>query len=410
MAAPRTGASRLQLGALRYPRYRLYWAGQLVTNVGSWMQVVASGWLLLQLTDSPASLGLNGGFLAVPLIVFSLLGGVIADRLDRYRLLVGTQLAQVAPDVALAALVGTGAVQPAHIYVYSLVWGTIRGLSFPARQALIPRLVPEEALQSATALSTILWQGAGVVGPLVAGLALQQWGMASPFYLNVASDALYLATLLLLRLSAQPAQSAERSVWECLVEGAHYAWNQPRIHALLVVVAGISFFDRSYTQLMPVFARDVFGVGAGGLGLLLAMPAVGTIVAALTLSAAGRLPHRGRWVLAAAATLGLALVYFAASSHLWLALALLLVVGAANTVAVALINTLLQQNVADEMRGRVMSFYMDATQGGAYLGALPVGVLAQAWGAPLAVNLSAAASLLLVVVFSLRSNALRRLN
>jgi len=409
MLAPGAHLPHLELGAFRYGQYRLFWIGQLVTNVGSWMQVVASGWLLVQLTNSPTALGLNGAFLAVPLVVFSLLGGVVADRVDRYRLMVGTQVAQVVPDVALAVLVATGLVQPVHIYVYSVVWGTIRGLNFPARQAIVPSLVPDEAIQSAVALNSVLWQGAAVFGPLLAGLALNQWGLASCYYLNVASDVVYLATLLLLRPPAMPPRAVTHSLWRSLAEGARYAWEQPSVRALLIVVAGISLFDRSYTQLMPIFARDVYQIGAQGLGILLAMPAIGTIAAALLLAQFGHLRHRGRWVLGTSAALGVALVAFADSDALWVALPLLVLVGAAGTAAATLVNTLLQQDVDDQMRGRVMSFYMDATQGGSYLGALPVGLIASTWGAPFAVDLAAAASLLLVAVVVLLSPALRGL-
>jgi MFS family permease len=406
---PHPHLGKIPLGAFAYPRYRLFWFGQLVTNVGSWMQVLATGWLLVELTNSPAALGLNGAFLSVPLVVASLVGGVVADRIDRYRLLVYTQIAQVVPDVVLAVLVGTGVVQPIHVYVYSVIWGIIRGLSFPARQALVPRLVPDDAIQSAIALNSILWQGAAVFGPVLAGVALHAWGLASPFYLNVGSDALYLIALLFIRLPREVSQPAGQSAWRALREGARYAWEQPQVRALLLVVAAISIFDRSYTQLMPVFARDVYGIGAQGLGVLLAMPAIGTILAAIPIAAWRHLPHRGYWVLGTSAVLALALVVFAASSNLWLALPLLMLVGATATAATCLVNTLLQQTVDDKMRGRVMGFYMDATQGGSYLGALPVGLLAEVWGAPHAVDLAAVVSLLIVVVIGLRTPALRRL-
>jgi len=182
------------------------------------------------------------------------------------------------------------------------------------------------------------------------------------------------------------------------------------VRSLLIAVAAISFFDRSYTQLMPLFARDVFNAGAQGLGLLLAMPAVGTIVVALFLAGGSNREHRGLEVIVSSAALGLALVGFAASSNLWLSLVLLVVVGGAATAASALVNTLLLEKVSDEMHGRVMAFYMDATQGASQLGALPMGVLAQAVGAPLAVDVSAAISLLVVGALALRARALRLLD
>jgi MFS family permease len=399
-----------KLTALQYYNYRLFWVGQLVSNVGSWMQVVATGWLVVQLTNSPANLGFNAAFQALPIIFFSLIGGAIADRVDRYRLMVVTGILQTIPDVILTVLVATGTVQIWHVFVYSLVWGTLKGLNFPARQAFVPGLVPHEAIQSAVALNAILWQGAAVVGPLLAGLALNYWGTASNYYLNVGSDVVSLVTLLMIRMPHAPPRERRGSTWKALAEGVRYAWSQPVVRTLLIAVAAISFFDRSYTQLMPLFARDVFNAGAQGLGLLLAMPAAGTILVALFLAGGDNREHRGLEVIVSSAALGLALVGFAASSNLWLSLALLVIVGGAATAASALANTLLLETVSDEMHGRVMSFYMDATQGASQLGALPMGVLAQVAGAPLAVDVSAVISLLVVGGLALHARVLRRLD
>ena len=374
------------------------------------MQLVATGWLVLGLTDSPASLGLNAAFQAVPILVFSLVGGVVADRLDRYRLMIGAQVAQLVPDLALAALVATGTVEVWHVYVYSLVGATIRGLSTPARQAFVPSLVPRSALLSAIALNSILWQGAAVLGPSVAGLILATWGTPGNFYLNAGSDLVNLVLLLLIRVPAAPLRASTRSPWQGLASGARYAWGQPSVRALLLAVAGVSLFGRSYTQLMPVFARDVLAVGPGGLGLLLTMPGLGTILAALGLATAGNLPHKGRWFLAAATALGVALLVFAFSTRFVLSLAVLLVVGAAGTASSTLSNTLLQEQVDDRRRGRVMGFYMAATQGASPLGALPGGLLAELWGGPAAVGLGALGLLALVITLGTRTDAVRRLS
>src|SRR3954447_7988781 len=400
----------LSFAAFHYRNYVLFWIGQLVTNVGSWMQTVATGWLIVQLTNSPATLGFNAAFMALPIVIFSLLGGVIADRIDRYRLMVLTGIAQIVPDVILAVLVATGTVQVWHVFVYSLVWGSLKGLNFPARQAFVPGLVPTDAIQSAVALNSILWQGAAVVGPLLAGLALTNSGTPSNYYINVATDVISLVTLFLIRMPPAPRRQSSGSAWAGLAEGVRYAWTQPVVRALLIAVAGISFFDRSYTQLMPIFAQSVFDVGAQGLGLLLAMPAVGTIVIALFLAGGDNREHRGMEVILASAALGLALVGFAASHTLWLSLVLLVIVGAAATAATALANTLLLESVSDEMHGRVMAFYMDATQGASQLGALPMGILAQYIGAPLAVDLSAIISLVLVGGLGVYARSLRRLD
>src|SRR4051794_22418560 len=291
---PAPSAATPRFAAFAYRNYRLYWIGQLIGNVGSWMQIVATGWLVLALTDSPASLGITGALTALPLIALSLVGGVVADRVNRYHMVVGAQIAQLVPDTVIAVLIGTGHVQVIHVYLYTLAGSTIRGLSTPARQAFMPSLVPRPALLSAIALNSILWQGAAVVGPAVAGLVLAGWGEPGNFYLNVVSDVLNLALLWAIRAPAAAPRAAGPSAWEGVREGAAYAWGQPSVRGLLLAAAGICFLGLSYTQLMPVFARDVYQVGPEGLGLLLTMPAAGTIVAALALAAAGQMSGKGR--------------------------------------------------------------------------------------------------------------------
>ena len=379
--------STSRLGAFRSPAYRLYWIGQLTTNAGSWLQIVASGWLVLELTDSPAALGLNAAFQAVPILALSLVGGVIADRIDRYRLMVWSQVAQIVPDVVLAVLIGTGQVRVEYVFAYSLITATINGLATPGRQALVPRLVPAEALVSAIALNSILWQGAAVVGPAVAGVVLAAWGIAGNFYLNAASDLVSLGTLLLIRLPPVHRQPIDQSAWQHLLEGTRYAWRDRRVRFVLVAAAGLSLLGRPYTQIMPVFARDVFGVGPEGLGLLLTMPAIGTIAAAILLSLAA--PRETlRWLVITGVVLGVSLTAFGLTNAFGPALVALMVVGGAGSASATLANTLLQQVVDERVRGRVMSFFMAATWGSWRLGALPAGLVAQVWGAPLACILS----------------------
>jgi MFS family permease len=394
-----------RLGAFHSPNYRLYWIGQLTTNAGSWLQIVASGWLVLELTDSPAALGLNAAFQAVPILALSFVGGVIADRLDRFRLMVWAQVAQIVPDVLLALLVGTGQVRVEYVFAYSLITATINGLATPARQALVPRLVPTDALVSAIALNSILWQGAAVVGPAVAGLILARWGTAGNFYLNAASDVVSLLTLLLMRLSPVHREPNTQSAWQHLVEGTRYTWQDRRVRFVLLAAGALSLLGRPYTQIMPVFARDVFGVGPEGLGLLLTMPAVGTIAAAILLSVTA--PRATlRWLLISGVVLGVSLTAFGLTNAFAPALVALVVVGGASSASATLANTLLQQVVDERVRGRVMSFFMAATWGSWRLGALPAGLVAQVWGAPLA-TIASGVLLLAVLAPTVRGRQFR---
>jgi len=399
-------AATPRLAALRYHNYRLYWTGQLATNVGTWMQVVAAGWLVLQLTDSPAYLGLNAAFQGVPIVVFALVGGVVADRFDRYRLMVAAQAAQLLIDVALAVLVALGAVNVGQIFAYSACMAVANGLTTPGRQAFVPRLVPREALTSAVALNSSLWQGGAVIGPTIAGLVLAVWGMAWNFYLNVASDLVNLGAMLLIRVPSEPARPAALSPWTSLVQGARYALGHADVRTLIAATGLVCLLGRPYTQLMPVFARDVFHVGPEGLGVMLAMPSIGAVAAVAIIGFVGNLDP-ARWFLRASVASALALGAFAASPAYALSLALLVVVGAATSAATALANTALLHLVDDRLRGRVMGYFMAATWGGWRMGALPTGLLAEVLGTPLAVGIGAALLLLAQLPLA-RSHLVRR--
>jgi MFS family permease len=394
-----------QVGALRYRNFRLYWISQVVANVTAWMQLLATGWLVLQLTNSPALLGLNAFIQAIPILAFALMGGTVADRYDRSRLIRVVTAIQIIPDAALATLVWTETVRVEYIFIYSFVSATISSFSNPARNAWVPSLVPQSALLSAIALNSIVWQGAAVVGPSVAGLIVANWGIAGCFNINVVGQLLGLAALLMVRVRETESVSRRaRSGWRDLRDGALYAWHAPQVRTILLCVAFMNFFARPYAQFMPVFARDVFEVGPQGLGIMLTAPAAGTIVFGTALAMAGRVPLMKTFFVAAS-TVGLALLGFVFTTSFPLALALLFVVGGGSTVAITVMNTALQEIVEERLRGRTMSLFMTATWGGWRIGALPIGFVAGAWSASLAVGLAAAA-LLISLVPAARNRAL----
>jgi len=394
------------LVAFQYPNYTWYWISQVTTNVGTWMQQVATGWLVLQITDSPAYLGFNAAFQAVPILVFGLIGGVVADRFNRFHLMTASYVVQILPDAALAWLVMTGGIRVEHVFAYSVITATINGLSTPARQALVPQLVPREALLSAMALNSIVWQGAAVVGPAVAGTILAFWGLPGSFNINVLSDLISIGAVLMVRLPALDTTQTRRSGWAEVREGLAYAWRERHVRFLLLSIAAVTFLSRPYSQLLPAFARDVFDVGPQGLGWMLMVPALGTIACGITLAALRRIPLVRSFVLLAAA-MGAALIGFCATRNFPLALALLFIIGGCSTGSNTLANTLLQQNVQERLRGRMMSLFMASTWGMWRLGSLPVGVAAQAWGPPIAVGIAAAVLLALVPLIA-RSGSLRR--
>ncbi|MEA2640963.1 MAG: hypothetical protein QOF51_2357 [Chloroflexota bacterium] len=378
------GARRLE--AFHHRNFTLFWLGNVGGNIGGWMQQVATGWLVLELTNSPAFLGLNALLQGVPLIVFALVGGVVADRFDRYRLIIVAQIATIIPDAVLAWLVMTGNVRVEHVFVYSVVTAMIGGLTNPSRQSFVPSLVPREALLSALALNSMVWQGSAIIGPSLAGLALATGGLSLCFNASVGTDLLCLGMLLLVRVPRTVPARATVAGWRSVREGLAYAWGDDRLRMLLVSQATMAFFARPYTQLMPVFARDVFVVGPQGLGVMLAMPAIGTITAAFGLATIGRLPLV-RTFLVVAATLACALIGFSLTRNFPLALAFLFVIGGCISAGQTTLNTRIQELVSERMRGRVMSLFMASNQGTWRLGATPAGIVADFFGAPLAVGL-----------------------
>ncbi len=400
--------SSVRLAAFRHRPYRLFWLSQVATNVGSWMMAVATGWLVLQITNSPAFLGYNAAIQAAPILFFSLIGGVVADRFDRLKLSRWAQVVQIVPDAILAWLVTSGNIRVEHVFAYSFLTATINGLSTPARQALTPSLVPRDSLLSAVALNSILWQGSAVLGPALAGLILGSWGLSGSFNLNVVSDLVSLALLAFVRAAPHRIEIRSGAGWRGIRDGAVYAWHHPYVRPMLVGVGLVTLLGRPYAQIMPVFARDVFHVGAEGLGVMMTVPAAGTIVVGVLMALLPKIPLV-RFFFATWASYGLALLVFSFTRNFPLALVMLFIVGASTTATAAATNTLLQQIAEERMRGRVMSLYMASTWGTWRVGSLPLGLLATAWGAPLSMALFAAI-LLAALLPNVRNRALLALD
>jgi MFS family permease len=397
---PRSSA----LGAFRYPNFTWYWVSQVTTNVGTWMQQVATGWLVLELTGSPALLGLNAVVQAGPILAFALVGGLIADRFDRYRLTVASYVIQIVPDAVLAWLVMSENIRVEHVFIYSLVSATINGFSTPGRNAFVPSLVPKKDLLSAMALNSVTWQGSAVIGPAIAGLILARWGLPGSFNLNVASDFVSLGAILLVRLPPQEIAPSTSSGWSEIREGMSYAWRNRYVRILLISIAVVTFLARPYHQFMPSFARDVFGVGPEGLGVMLTAPAIGTIASGVALALLGRVSLVRSFLLTSAIQ-GVALIAFCATQNVPVGLLLLVVIGACGSTSVTSVHTLLQQVVDERLRGRVMALFMAASWGAWRLGSLPIGLAADAWGVTLAVG-GASIALLVAMVPLMRSRAL----
>ena len=364
------------------------------------MQITATGWLVLEISNSASSLGITVALQGLPVLVFALMGGVFADRLDRYRLVVGSQAAVLMPDVVLAILVATHQVRVEHLYAYSLVTGFLSSISSPARRSLLPHLVRRDQLLSAMALDGTLWNGAAIVGPSLAGLLIATWGLGTPFYVNVVSDVVGLLCLLLIRDRAPKIVQAT-SAWKNVGEGLRYAWGTPSVRWLLLVTASVALLGRSYFPLAPVFARDVFHAGPEGLGLISTVPAIGTVAGSVVLAFFATTVNP-RLLLIAASSTAFVLAGYALSPSLGIALPFLLLVGVSGFAAQTMASTLIQQTVDEHMRGRVMSLFTACTVAAWRLAALPYGLAADHWGAPLAA-VGGATLLFLVLLPSLRT-------
>lgn len=374
--------------ALGSPNYRLFWIGRLFADMGLWMQMVAQGWLVYQLTDSPLYLGLTGLARAVPAIGLSLFGGVLADRMEKRRLIMLTQTASLFLAVVLATLVATDLVQVWHVMAIAFLSSAVSSFDQPTRQAIMAELVDRKDLLNAVALNSAMHNGTRIIGPSLGGLIIVGWSLAACFYINAAFIGVTVATLGLLKLPGAVRGAASVSLWQALAAGFGYVRQDPVVLSLLGLVAVPSFFGMSYVWLLPVFARDILQVGATGLGLLQGVSAAGALVSSLGIAAISHRGGKGRIVLGGSLVFGLALVAFASSTVFALSLALIFLLGVVNSAYLAAANTLLQTVVPDDMRGRVMGFYTLSAFGLSPLGSMAVGALASGLGTPIAVAVS----------------------
>ena len=368
------------LRALNHDEFRLFFAAQLVSLVGSWMQTVAQSWLVLQLTDSPFRLGLIGTLQFAPVLLFSIVSGAVADRLPKRRLLVVTQTVLACQALTLAALVITGLVQYWHVAVLGLVLGFANVLDLPARQSFVVDLVGREDVVNAVALNSAGFNAARIVGPAVAGVLIGSFGLVPAFVANSLGFVVVIATLLALRTHGRPRSGPRAPMIEEIRAGLRYARRTPRIMLALGLLAVVSLFVFNFTVYVPLLARHVLGLGAEGFGFLMAALGVGAVAGALSLGMLGArqlsIPVMfGAAAMALASLLGLGL-----ARHMWLAVPLLFVTGYFGTVLVAGCNTAMQLTVPDDLRGRVMSLYTWVFGGSFPIGALLVGSLSQGWG------------------------------
>lgn len=402
-----TGLTRV-FRALRHRNYRLFFGGQSISLVGTWMQQIGMSWLVYRLTNSAFMLGAVGFSGQIPTSLLTPFAGVVADRYDRHRILVLTQILSMVQALTLALLVHTRAVAVWQLIVLSVVLGCVNAFDIPARQAFLADMIERrEDLGNAIALNSSMFHGARLVGPSIAGVLIAAAGEQTCFLLNGISYVGVVIALLSMKIPPKARRSGLVGAMHTLREGFAYAFGFAPIRAILLLVALVSLMAMPYSVLMPVFAKEVLRGDSHTLGFLLGASGLGAVAGAMVLASRRSIHGLGRVIPLGAGCFGVGLVAFALSRVLWFSLASLVVAGFGMIVQMASSNTLLQTIVEDDKRGRVMSLYALAFVGVTPFGSLLAGSMASAIGAPRTVALGGISCLVGALLFARRLPALR---
>jgi len=403
----RADCDRLMLShlfrSLRHPQFRVFYFGQLVSITGTWMQNMAQAWLVYRLTHSSVLLGTVAFAGLLPVLLFGLVGGVLADRVPRRTLLIGAQLVAMAQAFLLATLVIGGWVATWHIVLLAFVLGTANAIEMPSRHSFLAELVPAQDLPNAIALNSSIFNLARFAGPALAGLLVGLWGEGTVFLLNGITFLAVLWGLFTLSAGRTAAPSGSQSQWSRLREGLGYAWQTKPIRMALLLLTTCSLSAPAYTVLMPIFAHRVFAGGAEMLGLLLGTAGIGALLAAMRLAyLSGRqsLPHN---IALAAISAGAGMLLFANTERLWMALPLLALLGFSISTMAASVNTLIQMQVPNQLRGRIMALFAVLFIGITSLGNMLAGLTAAHVGASFAVMIAGAVCTSAGIVYRLRA-------
>jgi MFS family permease len=400
--------TRSAFSALRHRDFRLLWLGQIVSVTGSQMQSVAINWHVYLLTKSALALGLVGLFRGMPIIICSLVGGVVADAVDRKRLMVATQGLMLASAALLTISTVAGLQSVWPIYLLSGIASAATAFDIPARQSLMPMLVPAKDFPNAVSLGLVVFNVATIGGPALAGFLLASHGPAIVYGINAISFLAVIAALIAMRTSGRLETDGQRKnavSLDALKEGLKFVWRTPIIVQTMTLDFAATFFA-SATLLLPIFAQEVLHVDARGYGFLSAAPAIGSVLTALVMARIGTFRQQGRLVVVSVAIFGLATAAFGVSRVFWFSLLMLAVTGAADTVSTVLRQTIRQLVTPNHLRGRMTSINMMFFMGGPQLGELEAGTVASLIGAPLSVVTGGIGSLVCACIAAWRSRSL----
>jgi predicted MFS family arabinose efflux permease len=386
--------------AFHYRDFRLMWFGACTSSIGTWMQIVAQGWLIYRLSHSPFLLALDQFLGGIPIFLFSLIGGVVADRVERHRVLLVSQYVQMGSATVLTILVANGLTHVWPILCLSFVSGLAQAFGGPAYAALIPTLVEREDMPNAIALNSIQFNLAVTIGPALAGMALAKLGEKWCFGLNALSFLAPIVSLLLITTRFLPVSTSE-SMFTSLKEGIKFVRKQASMEALIVLAFCMTALAMPMRTYMPVFVKDIFRRGPETYGNLLSLMGVGSICGSLMVAGLGNIRHKGRFATTGLICLGVAITGFSLSRSLPLSYAVLLIVGASMMVVFATVTSLVQLITTNEMRGRVMSVYNCAFRGGMPMGNLVSGWLVPVFTAPIVLSVNGLLLVLMALYFLL---------
>jgi len=376
--------------------FSLVWGSSVLAAVAAQIRNVSNLYQVYELSGSSFQLGLAGFFQALPHVLFGLFAGVIADAFDRKKLIALTHCLHLAPALALGFLTATGAVQVWHVYVFGIISSFIEVFSWPARSAFIPRLVPLSYLMNAITLNSMILQSSFLVGPAIAGMLIDHVGLAITYFCSAGLFIPALAAVLAVRTSGTPEGGRRRVSLRSLIEGVEFIWAQRIILSLFLLDFGVTLVG-FYRPILPIFAGSVFKMGATGLGILYAAPAVGSLLGSISLLVAGDIRRKGASAVIAALFFAAGLALLGISQWFWMALAAVALLGFTDSISVAIRRTVVQFLAPDTMRGRAASLITVFAQSTNALGALLAGVAAELWGAPNALVIGGIVCVLIII-------------
>lgn len=398
-----------RFSALYVRDFRIFWIGQVISFSGSWMQSIAQGWLVYDLTKSPFQLGLVAAAGAVPVLLFTLIGGVVADRVSKKRLLLVTQILSMMPALVLGVLIQLKMVTVGEIMGIAFFLGIVNAFDMPGRQSFLSEMVQKGHLMNAIALNAAAFNGARIVGPVIAGITIAAVGVAACFYINAASFLAAIVALMMIRgrkgesTSVQERRTLRGNVMVLardLYDGLRFVKNERNIFRIMLLVATFSLFGIPVVTFLPVFAEDILKVGPRGLGFLAGSSGIGALTAALMVAYLGEIQRKGNFMFAASLTFCVALLAFSFSTNFDLSAATLTFVGWGITSFLAMGNSSIQLTTPDDLRGRVMSVYSLVFLGLAPIGNAVMGSIAHAVGTDWTISIGAAVCLMTILLFS----------